>query len=90
MKYNIMLEKPTMINKRAFFSALFTKIENCIFVFGGSDSPSADLNQCEKFSLIESAWKPIAPLKMARNGTSCVSMEPHRLIFVFGGNNYNN
>jgi hypothetical protein len=85
-----MLEKPPMINKRAFFSAVFTKLENSIFVFGGSESSSTDLNQCEKFSLVESVWRPIAPLNTARNGTSAISMEPHRLIFIFGGNNYKN
>ena len=44
VKYNIMLEKTPMINKRAFFSAVFTKLENSIFVFGGSDSSNTDLN----------------------------------------------
>jgi len=36
-----MLEKPQMLNKRAFFSAIFAKQE--IYVFGGSDSSSTDL-----------------------------------------------
>ncbi len=77
-----------MINKRAFFSAVFA--ENSIFAFGGSDTSNTDLNACERFSLVDSAWKPIAPLNVARNGTSSLSMEPHRLIFIFGGNNYKN
>jgi hypothetical protein len=55
VKYNIMLEKPQMLNKRAFFSSIFVKQE--IYVFGGSDSSSTDLAFCEKFSLIEGSWK---------------------------------
>ena len=81
-----MLEKPQMLNKRAFFSAIFAKQE--IYVFGGSDSSSTDLAQCEKFSLIEGQWKEIAPLNVARNGTGCINIGS--LIFVFGGNNYKN
>jgi hypothetical protein len=36
-----MLEKPPMLNKRGFFSAVFARQE--IYVFGGSNSPSTDL-----------------------------------------------
>jgi hypothetical protein len=51
-----------MINKRAFFSSVFTMLENSIYVFGGSDSNKSDLVECEKYSLLESVWRPIAPL----------------------------
>jgi hypothetical protein len=85
-KYNVFLEKPQMINKRAFFSSIFTKLDSAIYVFGGSDSNTHDLADCEKFSLFESVWRPLAPMKMARNGTSAVNFEQYRLIFVFGGN----
>ena len=83
-----MLEKPPMINKRAFFSSAFVKLENSLFVFGGSDTDNSDLAACEKFSLIESVWRPIAPMKIPRNGTSAVVFDNYRLIFVFGGNNH--
>ena len=77
-----------MIYKRAFFSACFVRLENSIFVFGGSDSDTTDLAACEKFSLIESVWRPIAPMKIPRNGTASVIFENYRLIYVFGGNNH--
>lgn len=80
------LEKPQMISKRAFFPSLFTKLDSAIYVFGGSDSNNHDLAVCEKFSLFESVWRPIASMKLARNGTSAVNFEQYRLIFVFGGN----
>lgn len=76
-----------MISKRAFFPSLFAKLDNSIYVIGGSDSNSSDLSKCEKFSLIENVWRPIAPMTISRNGTSAVLMESYRLIFVFGGNN---
>ena len=88
VKYNVMLEKPPMIYKRAFFSACFVRLENSIFVFGGSDSDTSDLAACEKFSLIESVWRPISPMKIPRNGTASVIFENYRLIYVFGGNNH--
>ena len=59
-KYNIFIEKPPMINKRAFFSTVFSKLENSIYVFGGSDSNQSDLMDCERFSLVESVCRPIA------------------------------
>lgn len=77
-----------MISKRAFFSSQFTSLDNSIYVFGGSDSNGSDLSQCEKFSLAESVWRPVAPLKIARNGSSNCYFESQRLIFVFGGNNH--
>ena len=77
-----------MLNKRAFFSSVFVKLENSIFVFGGSDTDTSDLAVCEKYSLIESVWRPIAPMKIARNGTAAVMFENYRLIFVFAGNNH--
>ena len=88
LKYNVFIEKPPMIYKRAFFAALFTKLDNSIFVIGGSDSNSTDLVTCEKFSLLESVWRPMASMKIARNGISGVVFEQYRLLFVFGGNNH--
>lgn len=77
-----------MITKRAFFSSLFTRLDSAIYVFGGSDSNTHDLVECEKFSLFENVWRPIANMKVAKNGTSAVSFEQYRLIFVFGGNSH--
>lgn len=37
-KYNVFVEKPPMINKRAFFPSVFAKLDNSIYVLGGSDS----------------------------------------------------
>lgn len=37
-KYNIFIEKPQMINRRAFFCSLFNKLDNAVYAFGGSDS----------------------------------------------------
>ena len=64
-----------MINKRAFFSSLFTKLDSAIYVFGGSDSNTHDLVECEKFSLFEGVWRPIANMRVPRNGTGAVNFE---------------
>jgi len=87
-KYNVFVEKPPMISKRAFFPSLFAKLDNSIYALGGSDSNSSDLNKCEKFSLVENVWRPIAPMNLNRNGTAAVLFEQYRLIFTFGGNNH--
>jgi hypothetical protein len=67
---------------------VFSKLDNSIYVLGGSDSNSSDLNHCEKFSLAENLWRPISPMKLSRNGTAAVIMDQYRIIFVFGGNNH--
>jgi N-acetylneuraminic acid mutarotase len=77
-----------MINKRAFFQSLFAKLDNSIYVIGGSDSNNTDLASCEKFSLAENVWRPIASMNIARNGTGATIFEQCRLIFVFGGNSH--
>lgn len=77
-----------MINKRAFFPSIFARLDNSIYVLGGSDSNQTDLNKCEKFSLIENVWRPIAPMNLSRNGTAAVILDHFRLIFTFGGNNH--
>lgn len=77
-----------MINKRAFFPSVFSKLDNSVYAIGGSDSNSTDLNQCEKFSLAENVWRPLAPMNLSRNGTGAVIMDQYRLLFVFGGNNH--
>ena len=64
-----------MINKRAFFPSVFSKLDNSIYVLGGSDSNSSDLNQCEKFSLAENLWRPVSPMKLNRNGTAAIMMD---------------
>lgn len=64
-----------MINKRAFFPSIFARLDNSIYVIGGSDSNQTDLNKCEKFSLIENVWRPIAPMNLSRNGTASVMMD---------------
>mmetsp|Transcript_27916 Transcript_27916/g.26955 ORF Transcript_27916/g.26955 Transcript_27916/m.26955 type:complete len:207 (+) Transcript_27916:898-1518(+) len=86
-KYNVFVEKPPMITRRAFFPSIFAQLDNSIYVIGGSESNQADLNLCEKFSLTENVWRPISSMHLQRNGTGAVIMEQHRLIFVFGGNN---
>ena len=87
-KYNVFIEKAPMIIKRAFFPSLFTKLDNAIYALSGSDSPQTDLVECEKYSLQEGVWRPIASLTVPRNGSSAVHFENYRLIFVFGGNNH--
>lgn len=74
-KYNVFIEKPPMINKRAFFPSLFSKLDNSIYALGGSENTSSDLNKCEKFSLIENVWRPIAPMNLHRNGMGAVILE---------------
>lgn len=86
-KYNVFVEKPPMINKRAFFTSTYFKLDNSIIAIGGRDSNSSDLNKCERFSLLENVWRPISPLNISRNGAAAVTFDHHRLIFVFGGNN---
>jgi len=85
-KYQTFVEKPPMISKRAFFPSLYCSLDHSIFAFGGNDS-SQDLNHCEKYSLQESVWRPIAPMIVQRNGAGATLFEQHRLMFVFGGNN---
>ena len=87
-KYNVFIEKPPMISKRAFFPSLFSRLDNSIYVLGGSDSNASDLNTCEKFSLAENVWRPLCHMNLSRNGTGAVIMDAYRLIFVFGGNNH--
>lgn len=87
-KYNVFIEKPQMINRRAFFPSVFMKLDSAIYVFGGSDSDQSDLAECEKFSLFESVWRPIAPMRVPKNGSAAVNFENYRLIFVFGGNSH--
>ena len=77
-----------MINKRAFSTAVFFKLDNSIYSLGGRESHSSDLNKCEKFSLVENVWRPISQMNASRNGASAVVFDKHRLIFVFGGNNH--
>ncbi len=85
-RYINFIEKPPMINKRAFFPTVFAKLDNSLYVLGGNDSHT-DMVACEKFSLAESVWRPISPLNVGRNGCGAVIFEHHRLIFAFGGNN---
>jgi len=80
-----MLEKPPMINKRAFFPSIYSRLDHSIYVFGGNDQ-GRDLNDCEKFSLAENVWRPIAPMKTYKNGSAATIFDDHRLIFTFGGN----
>lgn len=88
-KYAIFLEKAPMINKRAFFPSVFTRLDNCIYALGGNDCHS-DLSYCEKYSIAENVWRPISPMIIPKNGAAATFMDTHRLIFVFGGNNANN
>ena len=55
-KYNVFVEKPHMISKRAFFPSIYCRLDNSIFVVGGNDS-NRDLDKCEKFSLTENTWR---------------------------------
>eukprot|EP00347_Sterkiella_histriomuscorum_P017020 403350962 len=87
-KYNVMVEKPPMINKRAFFPSIFSRLDNSIYALGGSENNQSDLNKCEKFSLIENVWRPVAPMNLSRNGMGAIIIEQYRLIFTFGGNNH--
>jgi hypothetical protein len=64
-----------MIHKRAFFPSLFAKLDNSIYVIGGSESNNSDLNFCEKYSLSENVWRPVAPMNLNRNGTGAVIFE---------------
>ena len=77
-----------MIGKRAFFPGVYAALDKSIYVLGGSESNQTDLNKCEKFSLVENVWRPISPMHLARNGTSSVLFDHHRLLFVFGGNSH--
>ena len=77
-----------MINIRAFFPSVFSKLDNSIYALGGSDSNSNDLNKCEKFSLVENVWRPMANMSLSRNGTAAVMLDQYRIIFVIGGNNH--
>jgi hypothetical protein len=74
-----------MINKRAFFPSIYSKLDSHIYVFGGNDS-NLDLNVCEKYSTVENIWRPLSPMKIAKNGSSATIFDSHRTIFVFGGN----
>lgn len=87
VKYKLFVEKPHMINKRAFFCSLFIKLDNAVYAIGGNDSKATNLSACERFSLKEGVWRPISPMNEAKNGSSCIAFEQVRLIFVFGGNN---
>jgi hypothetical protein len=79
------MDKSPMINKRAFFPSIYSRLDHSIYVFGGNDQ-GRDLQECEKFSLAENFWRPIEPMKNFKNGAAATIFDDHRLIFVFGGN----
>lgn len=54
---------------------------------GGNDGID-DLKECEKFSLSDDVWRPVAQMGLQRNGCSAVSVPGYRALFVFGGNNH--
>jgi len=83
-KYSKFIEKPLMICKRAFFASIFCISDSCLYAIGGNDGVK-DLSHCERFSIQENVWRPIAPMSCPRNGCSIVAFD--RVIFVFGGNN---
>jgi len=73
-----------MLRKRAFFASVFCISDSCLYALGGNDGEE-DLIYCERFSVQENVWRPIANMSVARNGASVVSFD--RVIFIFGGNN---
>lgn len=83
-KYTKYLEKPPMIDRRAFFPSIFCISDSCLYVFGGHDG-AADLAACERYSVQENVWRSIQPMRARRNGASVIAFD--RVLFVFGGNN---
>lgn len=83
-KYHRFIEKPPMIDSRAFFPSIFCISDSCVYVLGGSNEVD-DLAACEKYSVQENVWRKIAPMRIKRNAASIVAFD--RVIFVFGGNN---
>ena len=55
-KYQFFMERAPMIFKRAFFTCVYSKIDNSIYCMGGNDSIN-DLVECEKYSIAEDIWR---------------------------------
>jgi len=85
-KYKAFYEKCPMLSKRAFFSTLYSQIDCQIYAVGGYDG-TQDLKSCEKYSLYENVWREIAPMNVARNGSSCLLLKHLKFLFVMGGSN---
>jgi len=85
-KYRNFYEKCPMLQKRAFFSALFCRVDSQVYVFGGFDGQK-DLASCEKYSLYENVWREIKPMSTPKNGAASLHIKRTKCIYVFGGNN---
>lgn len=83
-KYKKFFEKAPMATKRACFPAVFSMSDQSVYVIGGQDGIH-DLPYCERFSVTDERWRPIASLKIKRAGSSAVVLD--NLIFTFGGSN---
>ena len=81
-KYVKFYERQPMLQKRAFFSAIFSPFDSFIYAIGGN-SGTEDLQTCEKYNITKNQWFFISPMKKAKNGASGVCIDT--LIFVFGG-----
>ena len=73
-----------MKTPRAFFPGIHNPIDFHIYVFGGRNYTD-DLNDCEKYDIIQNKWFHIKPLPIRKNGSSALPLDEY--IFVFGGHN---
>lgn len=72
----------SMTHKRGCFSALFH--EGMVFVFGGLNYTEKVLRRCERYSLQDNRWEPLADMCEPRKNSSVCSLTTDTL-YVFGG-----
>ena len=71
-----------MITKRGCFSAVFH--EGYVFVFGGLNYTEKILKKCERFSVSDNKWEPIADMGEPRKNSSACTLTTDT-IYIFGG-----
>lgn len=73
-----------MISKRGCFAAIYH--EGFVFVMGGLNYTEKILKKCERYSIADNRWDPLADMCEARKNASACALTTDT-IYVFGGSN---
>jgi N-acetylneuraminic acid mutarotase len=73
-----------MISKRGCFAAIYH--EGFIFVMGGLNYNEKILKKCERYSVADNRWDPLADMCEPRKNGSACSLTTDT-IYIFGGSN---
>ncbi len=68
---------------RAFFPSVYSPQEQAIYCLGGRNL-TGDLDNCERYCIIQNKWTFIKPLPSKWNGSAALILD-NSYIFCFGG-----